>query len=123
MEKKLLNGVSVMEAETEKQQETHDNMYLSAIDNINLSAGFTACVVPVNHPRKTAPYRFVTVSSFDDVQYMLDGRDFKNGVDVYAIHDGFLFRVYGQSFSRDGGKTWETITEDVIVTRSEYRYF
>lgn len=123
MEKKLLCGVSVVDCWTDEQWETHDKMYVSALDSIDFSCGFTACYSPVNHPRKSSRYDFRMIDRFDDLMWTLDGTDFKNGADVYAIPNGFLFRVYGQTFSRDNGKTWETITEDVILTRTEYRYY
>lgn len=121
MTRTLLNSLTIDECEEEAQREAHNEEINSIIENFVNGGWFVACHVSIK------PYEsrkgFVLVRTVSDIDDVLEGTDYKNGMDVYKIENGLLFRVFGQSFSKDHGKTWETVTEDVYIISTEYRYF
>ena len=116
MHEKLINSCSIMSENVDT--ETHFTEQENAVSAINFEQGYIGYIKPVNTPHGGHVRHVQNVRSYWDVYDIIEGCDYKNGMDLYKVEDGYKFRVYGQSFSRDGGETWETITEDVYIVRS-----
>lgn len=120
MEKKLLTPCSVLNCDDCGK---HFEIINSVLDSIRFTDGYTARVYPINEPNEREKPFMYPVRIAYDFNDIFDGLDFKNGFDLYEIPNGYLFRVFGQSFSRDNGKTWQLITWEIMLTKNEYRYY
>ena len=93
----------------------------SALDSINYENGMCACIVPTTN--QETPHDFTRINCRSDIEYLFEGMDCKNGIEIEKTSGGYAFRVYGQSFTTDGGETWHTFTEKLVIFPETVRYF